>query len=35
VEFLADPFEVAPIGQLLALIKDNSGNVVELAQAIA
>ncbi|WP_433519359.1 VOC family protein [Nonomuraea sp. CA-143628] len=35
VEFLAEPFEVAPIGQLLAMIKDNSGNIVELAQAIA
>jgi len=34
VEFLAEPFEVAPIGQLLAMIKDNSGNIVELAQAI-
>jgi glyoxylase I family protein len=34
-QFLAEPFEVAPIGQLLAMIKDNSGNVIELAQAIA
>jgi catechol 2,3-dioxygenase-like lactoylglutathione lyase family enzyme len=35
VEFLAEPFEVAPIGQLLAMIRDNSGNIIELAQAIA
>jgi catechol 2,3-dioxygenase-like lactoylglutathione lyase family enzyme len=35
VEFIAEPFEVAPIGQLLALIKDNSGNILELAQATA
>ena len=35
VEILAEPFEVAPIGQLLAMIKDNSGNIIELAQAVA
>lgn len=35
VQFLAEPFEVAPIGQLLAMIRDNSGNIVELAQATA
>ena len=35
VEFVAEPFEVAPIGQLLAMIKDNSGNIIELAQAVA
>jgi catechol 2,3-dioxygenase-like lactoylglutathione lyase family enzyme len=34
VEILADPFVVEPIGQRLAMIKDNSGNVIELAQAV-
>jgi catechol 2,3-dioxygenase-like lactoylglutathione lyase family enzyme len=34
VEILAEPFDVEPIGQRLALIKDNSGNVIELAQAL-
>jgi len=34
VETFADPFLVEPIGQRLAMIKDNSGNVIELAQAI-
>jgi catechol 2,3-dioxygenase-like lactoylglutathione lyase family enzyme len=34
VEILAEPFVVEPIGQRLALIKDNSGNVIELAQAV-
>ncbi|MEV0283637.1 VOC family protein [Kribbella sp. NPDC050820] len=33
VEILAEPFEVAPIGQRLAMINDNSGNIIELAQA--
>ena len=33
VEILAEPFDVDPIGQRLALIKDNSGNVIELAQS--
>lgn len=35
VEFLAEPFEVEPIGQRLAMIRDNSGYIIELAQAIA
>lgn len=35
VDFLAEPFEVEPIGQRLAMIRDNSGYIVELAQAIA
>jgi catechol 2,3-dioxygenase-like lactoylglutathione lyase family enzyme len=35
VEFLAEPFVVAPIGQRLAMIRDNSGNIVELAQALS
>ena len=34
VEVFAEPFEVEPIGQRLAMIKDNSSNVIELAQAI-
>jgi catechol 2,3-dioxygenase-like lactoylglutathione lyase family enzyme len=34
VEIFAEPFDVEPIGQRLALIKDNSGNVIELAQAL-
>jgi catechol 2,3-dioxygenase-like lactoylglutathione lyase family enzyme len=34
VEILAEPFAVNPIRQRLALIKDNSGNVIELAQTI-
>lgn len=34
VDFLAEPFEVAPIGQRLAMIKDNSGNIIELAQTV-
>jgi catechol 2,3-dioxygenase-like lactoylglutathione lyase family enzyme len=34
VEILAEPFVVEPIGQRLALIKDNSGKVIELAQAV-
>jgi hypothetical protein len=35
VEIFAEPFVVEPIGQRLAMIKDNSGNVIELAQAIS
>jgi catechol 2,3-dioxygenase-like lactoylglutathione lyase family enzyme len=35
VTIFAEPFVVDPIGQLLAMIKDNSGNVIELAQALA
>jgi len=35
VDFLAEPFEVEAIGQRLAMIRDNSGYVVELAQSIA
>jgi catechol 2,3-dioxygenase-like lactoylglutathione lyase family enzyme len=34
VEIFAEPFVVEPIGQRLAMIKDNSGNVVELAQSV-
>jgi catechol 2,3-dioxygenase-like lactoylglutathione lyase family enzyme/quinol monooxygenase YgiN len=34
VEILAEPFVVGPIRQRLALIKDNTGNVIELAQAL-
>jgi catechol 2,3-dioxygenase-like lactoylglutathione lyase family enzyme len=34
VEIFAAPFVVEPIGQRLALIKDHSGNVIELAQAV-
>jgi hypothetical protein len=33
VEIFAEPFVLEPIGQRLAMIKDNSGNVIELAQA--
>ncbi|HEY0260106.1 MAG TPA: VOC family protein [Lacisediminihabitans sp.] len=35
VAILAEPFEVEPIGQRLAMIHDNSGNIIELAQATA
>ncbi|MFJ9712099.1 VOC family protein [Streptomyces sp. NPDC101234] len=35
VTIFAEPFVVDPIGQRLAMIKDNSGNVIELAQAVA
>ncbi|WP_433178232.1 VOC family protein [Actinoallomurus sp. CA-150999] len=35
VTVFAEPFVVDPIGQRLAMIKDNSGNVIELAQAVA
>ncbi|GHO48936.1 VOC family protein [Ktedonospora formicarum] len=35
VEVFVEPFDVEPISQHLALIKDNSGNVIELAQAFA
>jgi glyoxylase I family protein len=34
VQVFAEPFVVEPIGQRLAMIKDNSGNVIELAQAV-
>jgi catechol 2,3-dioxygenase-like lactoylglutathione lyase family enzyme len=34
VEVFAEPFVVEPIGQRLAMVKDNSGNIIELAQAI-
>ncbi len=33
VAVLAEPFEVEVIGQRLATIYDNSGNIIELAQA--
>jgi catechol 2,3-dioxygenase-like lactoylglutathione lyase family enzyme/quinol monooxygenase YgiN len=35
VTIFAEPFVVDPIGQRLAMIKDNSGNVIELAQAVS
>jgi len=35
VTVFAEPFVVDPIGQRLAMIKDNSGNVIELAQAVS
>lgn len=35
VTIFAEPFVVDPIGQRLAMVKDNSGNVIELAQAVA
>ncbi len=34
VEVFAEPFVIEPIGQRLAMVKDNSGNVIELAQDI-
>jgi catechol 2,3-dioxygenase-like lactoylglutathione lyase family enzyme len=34
VEIFAEPFELPVIGKRLAMIKDNSGNVVEFAQDI-
>lgn len=34
VRVFAEPFEVEPIGLRLALIEDNSANLIELAQAI-
>lgn len=34
VGVFAEPFEVHPISQRLALIEDNSGNLIELAEAI-
>ncbi len=34
VTVFAEPFVVDPIGQRLAMIKDNSGNIIELAQAV-
>jgi catechol 2,3-dioxygenase-like lactoylglutathione lyase family enzyme len=34
VSVFAEPFEVEPIGRRLALIEDNSGNLIELAEAI-
>jgi catechol 2,3-dioxygenase-like lactoylglutathione lyase family enzyme len=35
VGILAEPFVIPAIGQRLALIQDNNGNVIELAQAVA
>lgn len=35
VEFRAEPFDVEPIGHRLAMIRDTSGYIIELAQAIA
>jgi hypothetical protein len=34
VEIFAQPFDVEPIGQRLAMINYDSGNVIELAQAV-
>jgi catechol 2,3-dioxygenase-like lactoylglutathione lyase family enzyme len=34
VEVFVEPFVVEPIGQRLAMVKDNSGNVIELAEAV-
>jgi catechol 2,3-dioxygenase-like lactoylglutathione lyase family enzyme len=35
VAVFAEPFVVEPIGQRLAMVRDNSGNIIELAQAVA
>jgi catechol 2,3-dioxygenase-like lactoylglutathione lyase family enzyme len=35
VTIFAEPFVIEPIGQRLAMVKDNSGNVIELAQAVS
>ena len=34
VAVFAEPFVIEPIGQRLSMVKDNSGNIIELAQAV-